>query len=120
MNGKHLLLGIVTGAAIAGIGTLLYTPASGKNLRKNLKENKDELQDICKELKLKVNEMKEESLSASKVSKETVKLFISESKELVQAWKSDVEPHKNEIQKRIKEIENTLGELEDVVAEPNK
>ncbi|MGN1386631.1 MAG: YtxH domain-containing protein [Bacillus sp. (in: firmicutes)] len=120
MNGKHLLLGIVAGAAIAGIGTLLCTPTSGKNLRKNLKENKDELQDIISDIKLKVNEMKEESVSASKVSKEAVKQFISESKDLMQAWKSDVEPHKNEIQKRIKEIENTLGELESVLAEPNK
>ena len=120
MNGKHLLLGIIAGAAIAGIGTLLYTPASGKNVRKNLKENKNELQDIYKELKLKVNEMKEESISASKVSKETVKNFIAESKDLVQAWKSDIEPHKNELQKRINEIENSLGELENIVSEPNK
>lgn len=119
MNGKHLLLGIIAGAAITGIGTLLYTPTSGKNLRENLKENKDELQDIYKELKLKINEMKDESISASKVSKEAVKHFIAESKDLVNAWKSDVEPHRNELQKRIKEIENTLGELESVVTGPN-
>lgn len=118
MNAKHVMLGFLAGAAVAGIGTLLYTPASGKDLRKNISNNKDNIQSIYLDIKSKIQEMKQETVSASLVSKEAITLFITDVKALLHSWKEDIEPHKNEIQFRIKEIESALGELEQVVAIP--
>lgn len=114
MKAKHVMLGFLTGAAVAGITTLLCTPASGKNIRKNITTNKDDFQTMYLDLKAKIQEMKQEATSASLVSKEAITLFITDVKALIQSWKEDIEPHKNEIQVRIKEIENVLSELEQV------
>lgn len=118
MKAKYVMLGFLTGAAVASISTLLYTPSSGKDLRKNILDNKESFQQISNELKVKIREMKDETITASQVSKEAVTLFIADVKSIIETWKESVEPHKNEIQIRIKEIENALGELEHVVAAP--
>ncbi|MEH6943550.1 YtxH domain-containing protein [Bacillus sp. JJ722] len=118
MNAKHVMLGFLAGAAVAGIGTLLCAPASGKDLCKNISNNKENFQNVYLDIKLKIKEMKHETVSASLVSKEAVTLFISDVKALIHSWKEDIEPHKNEIQIRIKEIESALGELEQVVSLP--
>lgn len=115
---KHVLLGFLAGATVAGVSTLLYAPASGKDLRKNIKNNKEDIQEIFLEIKTRIKEMKEETVSASQVSKEAIKIFITDVKGLISTWKEDIEPHKQEIQYRIKEIESALGELEHVVAVP--
>ena len=118
MNGKRVLLVFFAGAVVAGVGTLLFAPTSGKNLRKNIVENKEDFQEIFVEIKSKINQMKQETVSATHVSKEVISVFISEVKDLIQSWKKEIEPHKNEIQFRIKEIENALGELEQIASSP--
>ncbi|WP_050614236.1 YtxH domain-containing protein [Bacillus testis] len=116
MKGKNVMLGFLAGAAVGGIATLLYAPASGKDLRKNIKENKEDIQVILADIKERIKDMKSETVSASNVSKETIKVFVSDVKERISAWKTDIEPHKQDIQYRIKEIESALGELEQVVS----
>ncbi|MGM9927197.1 MAG: YtxH domain-containing protein [Bacillus sp. (in: firmicutes)] len=115
MKPKHLLLGFLTGASIVGLTTLLYAPSSGKELRKNIVNNKDEIQDMILEIKAKLTELGIEVSSASRISKETITLFIADVKESIQAWQTDIKPHTDEIHNHMAQIEQAVAELEDVV-----
>ena len=117
MKGKHIFLGFLTGAAIAGIGTLLYAPTSGKTLRHNLQINYDKLHEILADIKDKLNQVKTESASVATLGKESIPLFITEVTGVIKDWQTDVQPHKREIQKLMKDIETNLGELEKIVVD---
>lgn len=115
MKAKSILTGFLTGALIAGVSTLLYAPASGKDLRKRINKNIEEIMSLITEMTEQIKEMKDEAITASNVSKESMKDFISDVKILIQNWKENIEPHKEEIGLKMKEIESALSELEAIM-----
>ncbi len=115
MKAKSILTGFLTGALIAGVSTLLYAPASGKDLRKRINKNMEEIMSLITEMTEQIKEMKDEAITASKISKESMKDFISDVKILIQNWKENIEPHKKEIGLKMKEIESALSELEAIM-----
>ncbi|WP_026692652.1 YtxH domain-containing protein [Peribacillus kribbensis] len=119
MKVKSLLLGVLTGTIVAGAGTLLAAPSSGRELRRRIQENKDEIISILSDIKEKALDVKNEVISASSTSKDSLKAFTAEVKNLIQNWQQDIEPHKSEIQMRIAEIEGAIQELEGVVSTPS-
>jgi gas vesicle protein len=56
--------------------------------------------------------IKDDTMEASQISKETVKTFISDVQVVIENWKREIEPNKNELLKNVQEIENSLKELE--------
>jgi gas vesicle protein len=112
---KSLLLGILVGGAAAGITTLLTTPASGKETRQYLKENKDLWLNQLSVLKRNLAELKDAAVFASKEGKEGISIFVSDVKSAISDWKKEIRPHQQELQNQIQEIEKTLYDLEKTI-----
>jgi gas vesicle protein len=117
MKVKSLLIGFLTGSIIAGATTLLTAPASGKETRNRIRQNKDEITGLLLEIKDRIVEIKNESVNVSKVGKESLQTFIADVKVLLDEWKTDIEPNKNALNNRIQEIESAVNELETVAAD---
>lgn len=62
MKAKSLLIGFLTGTVVAGAATLLSTPSSGKDLRTRIKTNTDEIKNIIDELKVKLLNIKDDTM----------------------------------------------------------
>lgn len=120
VKAKSLMIGFVTGTIISGAAVLLSAPVSGKETRTRLKKSSDEIAASAKELKLRLTEIKSEAVNASKVSKDTIKSFVSDVKILLEDWKQDIEPNKEELTRNIKEIESSIQELESIAGSEDK
>lgn len=94
MKAKSLLIGFLTGTVVAGAATLLSTPSSGKDLRNRIKTNTEEIKNTIDELKVKMLNIKDDTMEASQISKETVKTFISDVQVVIESWKREIEPNK--------------------------
>ncbi|WP_180954118.1 YtxH domain-containing protein [Bacillus sp. M6-12] len=116
MKTRSLLFGFVAGTLVAGAAVLLSAPSSGRELRDRIKFSKDEALDILLEIKARAAELKNDTVYATKASKETINQFITEVKARIEYWRLEIEPHKNEISSQIQEIESAVGELEGIVA----
>lgn len=112
MKAKSLLLGFLVGGTTACIGTLLSAPASGKETRNYLKENKECLKKQLIEVKKQLIDLKNSVVVASKEGKETIASFSSDVKTCINNWKRDILPHQQELQKEIQAIETAIQELE--------
>lgn len=112
MKAKSLLLGFIIGGTAACIGTLLSAPASGKETRKYLNENKTCLTNQLIEVKKHLINLKSSVVIASKEGKETIATFSSDVKTSITNWKQDILPHQQEIQRELQAIETAIQELE--------
>jgi gas vesicle protein len=120
MKVKSLLTGFITGTVVAGAAVLLSSPTSGKELRNRTKTTRSEMDGIAKEIKTRVMNTKEDVVTASKISKETLTAFSQDVKNLLENWKKEIEPNKEELTKNIKEIEAKVQELEEITASPTQ
>ncbi len=48
--------------------------------------------------------IKDDTMEASQISKETVKTFISDVQVVIESWKLEIEPNKNELLKNVQEV----------------
>lgn len=115
MKVKSLLIGIVGGVVIAGATTLLSTPSSGRDLRIRLQSKKEELLATGVELLTALQAIKNDTVTATQTSKESLKLFVSDVQLLIKDWQTDIEPYKQELMKSVQEIEASLKELEEII-----
>jgi gas vesicle protein len=120
MKVKSLLTGFITGTVVAGAAVLLSSPTSGKELRNRTKTSRLEMNEIAKEIKTRVMNMKEDVIVPSKISKETITAFSQDVKNLLDNWKKEIEPNKEELTKNMKEIEAKVQELEEITASPTQ
>ncbi|WP_409304551.1 YtxH domain-containing protein [Peribacillus sp. SCS-155] len=116
MKAKSLFFGFLAGSVIAGAAALLSAPAAGKETRYRLRENKDEITELAKELKEQIMAIKTESVYASKIGKEAIQAFISDVKVMIENWKQETQPNITQLTNRIQEIESSVSELEAVAA----
>lgn len=112
MKGKSLLLGFLVGGVAAGITTLLTAPASGKDTRKYIVENKDSLKEQLSILKENVSEVSQSISSLTKEGKEGIGAFIQDIKTLTEAWKTDIAPHQEQLKKELQALQESLNDLE--------
>jgi len=63
--GKGLLIGTLTGAAVGSIIALLYTPKSGKELRKNIKTKSQDIIENADRYIMKTKDKASQLLSGS-------------------------------------------------------
>lgn len=116
MKANSLVIGFISGFAVAGVGVLLSTPASGKEVRTNIKETKDETVLLLKDVQQAVIQLKNDCISAANISKAQVNLFIKDAKELIQEWNKDAKQHTEAIQVQIKDVETAISELEAAIS----
>lgn len=112
MNVKSLLIGFIIGGTVAGISTLLSTPASGRDARQKIQEKKECIQNQMIELNKKLIRVKDATIIASKEGKKEILAFSSDVKSSINKWKADVLPHQQELQKELQAIEIAIHELE--------
>ncbi len=116
MKANSLVIGFISGFAVAGVGVLLSTPASGKEIRTNLKETKDETALLLKDVQKAVIQLKNDCISAANISKEQVNLFVKDVKELIREWNEDTTQHTKAIQVHIQDVETAINELEAAIS----
>lgn len=117
MNKKMLTCGIFVGGAIGAAAALLYAPLSGKELRKQMRESKDEWVKIVNEFKTNATELKESVTKLSQDGKEIIKELATDVKTAVEEWQHEIEPTKEAMQSEIKNIQKTIAELENKLQE---
>lgn len=116
MKGKSLLIGFISGFTVAGVSVLLSAPSSGQELRVKLKQSKDETMDLLQDLKKSIVQLKNESVSATTVSKTQIQAFVKGVKEALEEWKQDSQAHTSAIQIQINDVETAIQELETAIS----
>jgi gas vesicle protein len=112
MNAKKVLLGMVVGGIASAVATLLTTPRSGEELRKNLLRSEQEWSLKLTSLRNSIQEVSKEVASATKDSKVVLATFIKDLKISVQAWKESTADNQLAIKKELDSIQETLKNLE--------
>ncbi len=117
MNKKMLTYGLLVGGAVGAAAALLYAPLSGKELRKQMRESKDEWIKIASEFKENATDLKESVTKLSLDGKEIIKELATDVKMAVEEWQHEIEPTKEAMQTEIKNIQKTIAELENKLEE---
>ncbi|QFT88263.1 YtxH-like protein [Bacillus sp. THAF10] len=112
MNGKSFIYGVLIGGAIAGVSTLLTTPASGAEARLKVKNTKRNIQLALDEVKQEAINVKNQLTEAMEEGKATVGDLTNEVKISVDLWKNSIKPHQESIQQNIAALEKELEKLE--------
>lgn len=116
MKAKSLLIGFISGFTVAGVSVLFSTPNSGKELRLQLKQSKDETMDLLQNVKRSIVQLKEECVSATTVSKTQIQDYVKGVKEALEEWKQDSQAHTNAIKGQINDVEVAIQELETAIS----
>jgi gas vesicle protein len=109
-NFKSLLIGFAFGSVVSGISTLLATPKSGQELRKEIKYSKVKAQSAMNQAKHGATTLKSDLVNLTKDSSSLIKEVTSELKEDIQSYQKNIEPNLKSIKDGIKKVENTLAE----------
>ena len=112
MKAKSLLIGFLIGGVAAGISTLLTAPNSGKETRRNLKENTGNIKKQMEELKNQIIDLKDTALRAGKESKIIIAELLPDVKTMVDEWKRDIHSGQQALHKKIHAIEVAISNLE--------
>ncbi|MRX71459.1 hypothetical protein GJU40_04630 [Bacillus lacus] len=112
---KSILLGLLVGTVVGGAATLLTSPSSGKQVRQQIRNNKEKMTDSVNQMKSEIRVLKQTITNASKDSADVLKEVSAELKQSVQEWQVDIEPNKEDLQKELSEIEDKIKELETTV-----
>lgn len=112
MNKKMLTYGLFVGGAVGAAAALLYAPLSGKELRNQMKESKDEWIKVANDFKVNATELKDSVAKLSQDGKEIIKEIATDVKTAVEEWQNEIEPTKAAMQNEIKNIQTTIAELE--------
>ncbi|CAM4061937.1 YtxH domain-containing protein [Lederbergia lenta] len=119
MKAKALAYGLLIGGAVGAATALLSAPLSGKELRNQIKDSKDNWIRMAYDLKEDVLDIKDSVTKLSDESKVIIKELASDVKIAVNEWQNDIEPNKNALQKEMQEIQKTIADLEEQL-EKNK
>lgn len=109
MNGKSVLIGIVTGAVIGSITTLLSAPKSGKDMQQVLKNNYEQMAEFMLKGKKESLILKDQITKTAKISAETLKTVSSDIKDSVDVWRKDVEPTLNQLKLEMYELQKSIN-----------
>lgn len=112
MNGKALTYGLIIGGAVGFATALLAAPLSGKELRSQMKESKENWVRIAQDLKEDANDIKDSVSKLSKEGREIIKELASDVKMAVDEWQHDIEPNRVALQEEMQEIQKTIAQLE--------
>ncbi|MBE4906748.1 YtxH domain-containing protein [Bacillus luteolus] len=111
-KGLNFLYGIIIGSAIGGATTLLTSPTSGKELRKQLQTNSQHLIETLQKLKSEGLDLSNTITSSSKQSITAISEFKNDLVHSFDQWTESTKENKKSIQKELSEIEILLSDLE--------
>jgi gas vesicle protein len=108
-KGKSLFVGFLVGSVVAAATTLVTTPKTGGQLRKQIID--------------KVEYLKKEGKNIGSLSKEsidTLKEVATDVITVIDNWKDDVEPHKKKLIDEIKDIQDAIDSMEKKITNNNE
>ncbi|WP_110114383.1 YtxH domain-containing protein [Bacillus sp. CGMCC 1.16541] len=109
---KSLALGIMVGGTAAAIGALLTTPYSGIEVRRKLKEQKEQIQGTSIDLSEKVTKIKDDIQFVVKEGNTIVKNVAKDVSISLNEFKQEIVPHQESLKHHLEEIEKSLSNLE--------
>ncbi|MGX1265040.1 gas vesicle protein [Rossellomorea marisflavi] len=112
MKVKSLMYGLIVGGIVAGAGSLLSAPSSGKELRGKLKDKQNDWKLTLEDLKERANELKASIGTLSQESKETVLQLSKDLQASIKEWQISTAPNNERLQKEIETVRQTIEDLE--------
>ncbi|KPL61526.1 YtxH domain-containing protein [Rossellomorea vietnamensis] len=119
MNKKSLAYGLLIGGVVGGIASLLTSPSSGKEIRAQIKDKKDDWTAVIEEMKGHIGELKESIGTLSQEGKETVLQLSKDLQASFKQWQASTEPNNQRLQEEIQSIQRTIEELEKSINSAN-
>jgi gas vesicle protein len=116
MKASTFFIGLAAGSVAAAITVLYSTPQSGSQLRTSVKDASSEMKGLFKDVKVKVDDLKESISHLAKEAKETVPTTIDGIKGSVEQWQQSTESNRERMEKEIAAIQTALEELERNIA----
>ncbi|GIN37979.1 YtxH domain-containing protein [Heyndrickxia oleronia] len=112
MNKKSLLFGLIVGGVAGSITALLSAPSSGKELRQQLTNSKDEWIATVKDMTKNANELKKSIHVLTTEGKEMAVQFITDVKSSISEWQNNIETNKENIYSEVQSLRDTIEQLE--------
>lgn len=119
MNKKSLAYGLLIGGVVGGVASLLTSPSSGKEIRAQIKDKKDDWTGVIEEMKVHISELKESIGTLSQEGKETVLQLSKDLQASFKQWQASTEPNNQRLQEEIQSIQKTIEELEKSINSSN-
>ncbi|MBN8192560.1 YtxH domain-containing protein [Bacillus sp. NTK074B] len=119
MNKKSLAYGLLIGGVVGGVASLLTSPSSGKEIRAQIKDKKDDWTGVIEEMKVHISELKESIGTLSQEGKETVLQLSKDLQASFKQWQASTEPNNQRLQEEIQSIQRTIEELEKSINSTN-
>ncbi|BCB02931.1 YtxH domain-containing protein [Bacillus sp. KH172YL63] len=119
MNKKSLAYGLLIGGVVGGLASLLTSPSSGKEIRAQIKEKKDDWNEVIEEMKMHIGELKESIGTLSQEGKETVLQLSKDLQASFKQWQASTEPNNQRLQEEIQSIQRTIEDLEKSINSAN-
>ncbi|WP_044337787.1 YtxH domain-containing protein [Rossellomorea aquimaris] len=119
MNKKSLAYGLLIGGVVGGVASLLTSPSSGKEIRAQIKDKKDDWSEIIDEMKVHIGELKESIGTLSQEGKETVLQLSKDLQASFKQWQASTEPNNRRLQEEIQSIQRTIEDLEKSINSAN-
>ncbi|MFY4774236.1 YtxH domain-containing protein [Metabacillus sp. RGM 3146] len=112
---KSILTGALLGTVVGGLAILLSAPSSGKDLRIQLKSNREKLMDTLNHLKKDSMALKDQVIQTAKDSADVMKEVSTDLQTSIKEWQDEIEPHRQNLQNEIEAIEQKIKQLEDTL-----
>ncbi|WP_169891214.1 YtxH domain-containing protein [Litchfieldia alkalitelluris] len=109
---SSILFGLIVGGTVGGLLTLFNTPVSGKKLIQKLESNKNLIQSQFSDVKESGIDLKEQIVTSSTHSSETIKNITKDLRESFENWDKITSESRKSIQKELSEIENSIKIME--------
>ncbi|MFC0272061.1 YtxH domain-containing protein [Metabacillus herbersteinensis] len=116
-NNKSLMYGLLVGGLVGSMATLLSAPSSGRDLRGQIRFNRQRLEETVNQLKSEGVSLKDQVVQTAKESAGVIKEVSADLQNSIKQWQMEIEPHKNDLQKEIEEIELKIKQLEQALEE---
>ncbi|MFI8576515.1 YtxH domain-containing protein [Rossellomorea aquimaris] len=119
MNKKSLAYGLLIGGVVGGVASLLTSPSSGKDIRAQIKDKKDDWTGVIEEMKVNIGELKDSIGTLSQEGKETVMQLSKDLQASFKQWQASTEPNNRRLQEEIQSIQRTIEDLEKSINSAN-
>ncbi|KHF42045.1 YtxH domain-containing protein [Halalkalibacter okhensis] len=115
MDSKSFFSGLFVGSTIVGAITLLTTPTSGKDIRKNCKGSAIKVQNGFEQLMKDSKNASIQLKTTAKIGKETFETVGNEMKDSLNDWKKDVEPTLNQLKSDIEALQKNVEQSRNAI-----
>jgi gas vesicle protein len=120
MKKSNWLAGLIIGGMAGAVTTLLTTPSSGKDLKKNLRKTKDFMKETAKEVISNTDYLKQTVSQFLHEGKTVIPQTSKELKESIKLWQENIQSNKNAIEEGVHHIQVSVKNLEKTTKRKDK